>query len=99
MSQLKLSSQLISQMHQLLIQHDENAEDPGVASQYMCAMVGCLLGELDKPAAQKEEILESLRIPGEIMGGLHFLAMWQMTLRNKCTQRRRKRKSGSGSPA
>ena len=60
MSQLKLSSQLISQMHQLLIQHDENAEDPGVASQYMCAMVGCLLGELDKPAAQKEEILEQL---------------------------------------
>lgn len=60
MSQLKLSTQLVSQMHQFLIQHDENAKDPGVASQYMCAVVGCLLGELDKPASQKEEMLEQL---------------------------------------
>jgi uncharacterized tellurite resistance protein B-like protein len=60
MSQLKLSPQLVSQMHQFLIQHDENAQDPGVASQYMCAVVGCLLGEQDMPESQKEEILEQL---------------------------------------
>ncbi len=60
MSQLKLSTQLISQMHEFLIQHDENARDPGVASQYMCAVAGCLLGEQDMPASQKEEILEQL---------------------------------------
>jgi hypothetical protein len=60
MSQLKLSPQLVSQMHQFLIQHDESAQDPGVASQYMCAVVGCLLGEQDMPEAQKEEILEHL---------------------------------------
>ena len=60
MSQLKLSTQLVSQMHQFLIQHDENAKDPGVASQYMCAMVGCLVGEQDMPASQKEEILDQL---------------------------------------
>ncbi len=60
MSQLKLSTQLISQMHEFLIQHDENARDPGVASQYMCAVAGCLLGEQDMPATQKEEILEQL---------------------------------------
>jgi hypothetical protein len=60
MSQLKLSPQLVSQMHQFLIQHDEGAQDPGVASQYMCAVVGCLLGEQDMPESQKEEILEQL---------------------------------------
>jgi hypothetical protein len=60
MSQLKLSTQLVSQMHQFLIQHDENAQDPGVASQYLCAVVGCLLGQQEMPAAQKEEILEQL---------------------------------------
>ena len=60
MSQLKLSTQLVSQMHQFLRQHDENARDPGVASQYMCAVVGCLLGEQDVPEAQKEEMLEQL---------------------------------------
>ena len=60
MSQLKLSTQLVEQMHQFLIQHDENARDPGVASQYMCAVVGCLLGEQDMPESQKEEILGQL---------------------------------------
>jgi hypothetical protein len=60
MSQLKLSMQLVDQMHQSLIQHDESARDPGVASQYMCAVVGCLLGQQDMPDPQKEEILDQL---------------------------------------
>ena len=60
MSQLKLSTQLVRQMHEYLIQHDENAQDPGVASQYMCAVIGFMLGEQDMPEAQKEEILEQL---------------------------------------
>ena len=60
MSQLNLSTQLVSQMHQFLIQHDDNARDPGVASQYLCAVVGCLLGEQNMPEAQKQEILEQL---------------------------------------
>jgi hypothetical protein len=60
MSQLNLSKQLISQMHEFLIQHDENARDPGVASQYLCAAVGCLLGEQDMPESKKEELLEQL---------------------------------------
>mgnify|MGYP001813258076 CR=1 FL=1 len=60
MSQLKLSTQLVSQVHQFLIQHDESAQDPGVASQYMCAVVGCLLGKQDMPESLKEEILEQL---------------------------------------
>lgn len=55
-----MSTQLVSQMHQFLIQHDESAQDPGVASQYLCAVVGCLLGEQDVTESQKEEILENL---------------------------------------
>ena len=60
MSQLKLSTQLVDQVHQFLAQHDENAKDPGVASQYLCAVVGCLLGQQDMPESQKAEILEQL---------------------------------------
>lgn len=60
MSQLKLSTQFVETMHDFLIQHDENAQDPGVASHYMCAVVGCLLGQQDMPASQKEEIIEQL---------------------------------------
>ena len=60
MSQLNLSMQLVNQMHESLIQHDANAQDPGVASQYLCAVVGCLLGQQGMPAQQKEEIIEQL---------------------------------------
>lgn len=60
MSQLKLSPQLINQLHEFLIQHDAHAEDPGVASQYLCAVVGCLLGQQNMPESQKQEILEHL---------------------------------------
>ena len=42
------------------MQHDENAQDPGVASHYLCAVVGCLLGQQDIAKSQKEEILEQL---------------------------------------
>ena len=60
MSQLKLSTQLIDGVHDFLIQHDTNARDPGVASQYLCAVVGCLLGQQDMPKSQKDDILEQL---------------------------------------
>ncbi len=60
MSQLNLSTQLVEQMHEFLIQHDENAQDPGVASQYMCAVVGCLLGKQTMPESEKEDVIEQL---------------------------------------
>jgi uncharacterized tellurite resistance protein B-like protein len=60
MSQLNLSPQLVEQMHEFLIKHDENAQDPDVASQYMCAVVGCLLGKQEMSESQKEEVIEQL---------------------------------------
>ena len=60
MSQLQLSVALIRQLQQQLQEHDNNAEDPGVAAQYMAAFIGFLLGEQDMPESQKEDILEQL---------------------------------------
>ena len=60
MSQLQLSAQLVTEIQQLLQQHDEAASDPGVASQYLCALVGFLLGQQDMPAADKDEIRDEL---------------------------------------
>ena len=60
MSQLQLSAQLVRQMHQFLADHDNNAEDPGVAAQYLAAVIGFLLGEQDMTESQKDEILEQL---------------------------------------
>lgn len=60
MSQLQLSGPLIKSIRDLLSQHDPAAEDPGVASQYLSAVIGFLLGQEDMPDAQKQEILEEL---------------------------------------
>lgn len=60
MSQLKLSTQLVDQLQQTLIQHDEAASDPGVSSQYLAAVVGFLLGQQDMPKDRKNDILQEL---------------------------------------
>ena len=60
MSQLQLSAQFVRQMHRHLSDHDENAEDPGVAAQYLAAVIGYLLGEQDMPEAEKQDTLEQL---------------------------------------
>jgi len=60
MSELQLSTKLVGDIQSLLQQHDEAATDPGVTSQYLCAVVGFLLGQQDMPSEQKTEVLEQL---------------------------------------
>ena len=60
MSELQLSAKLVGQIQDLLQEHDPSAKDPGVTSQYLCAVVGFLLGQQDMAAAQKDEVMEQL---------------------------------------
>ncbi len=60
MAQLQLSTQLISEICDVLEKADASASDPGIASQYLSAIIGFLLGQQDMPISQKEEILEEL---------------------------------------
>ncbi|HQU15961.1 MAG: hypothetical protein B7Z66_07815 [Chromatiales bacterium 21-64-14] len=60
MSQLQLSDQLISAVQETLAAHDSNAREPGVAIQYLAAIIGYRVGKLDMPAAGKEDVLEQL---------------------------------------
>jgi len=60
MSQLQLSGKLIKDVRDVLSSHDAAAEDPGVASQYLSAVIGFLLGQEEMPEEQKEQILEEL---------------------------------------
>ena len=61
MSQLQLSGQLVKEITDCLARHDSAAQDPGVASQYLSAVIGFLLGQEDMTADQKSEILEELK--------------------------------------
>lgn len=60
MSELQLSAQLVKDIQAVLIQHDESASDPGITSQYLCAVVGFLMGQQNMPQEQKSEIIENL---------------------------------------
>ena len=60
MSQLKLSTDLIKQVLEVLEQHDSAASDHHVASQYLCAVVGFLIGQHDMPADRKNESIDEL---------------------------------------
>ena len=60
MSELQLSTKLVSDIQALLQEHDASATDPGVTSQYLCAVVGFLLGQQDMPADQKAEVMDQL---------------------------------------
>jgi len=53
MSQLKLSTGLVQQLLDVLENHDE-------ASQYLCAIVGFLVGQHDMPANQRDETIAEL---------------------------------------
>ena len=60
MSELQLSAKLVGDIQELLVRHDAASTDPGVASQYLCAVVGFLLGQQDMASSQKDDVLEQL---------------------------------------
>ena len=60
MSELQLSAKLVGDIQALLQEHDPSATDPGVTSQYLCAVVGFLLGQQNMPAPQKDDVLDQL---------------------------------------
>lgn len=60
MSELQLSAKLVSDLQAVITEHDASATDPGVASQYLAAVVGFMLGQQEMPAKQKSEIIENL---------------------------------------
>jgi len=60
MTQLQLSGQLVKDITDTLCRHDPAAQDSGVASQYLSAVVGFLVGQEDMQQGQRREILDEL---------------------------------------
>ena len=58
--ELKLSKDLIDGLVSTVIKADSRAKDPFIASQYMCAVVGYLIGSASLPAEDKKEIVDEL---------------------------------------
>ena len=60
MDQLRLSKELIDKVQQVLIEQDERARNPLLASQYLSAIIGYIIANHDLPAAEKNEIMTEL---------------------------------------
>jgi len=60
MSELKLSHELVNEITAVVKKHDDRADDPGVISQYLCAVVGFLLGQQDMGEDRKKALVEEL---------------------------------------
>ena len=58
--QLQLTGKLIDDIQNVLISHDERAQDEGITLQYLAAVSGMILSHLNMPAAQKQDFLEHL---------------------------------------
>ena len=60
MSQLQLNDDLVNDLQDLLIKHDERAEDNGVCMQYLAAVMAFMLGHQQINANDKREFLQQL---------------------------------------
>ena len=60
MSDLQLSPQMISEIESVIIQQDQQAQDPGIMMQYLAAVIGYRLGQMDMGGDDKEEFLGQL---------------------------------------
>ena len=60
MEPLKLSDELISDLQNVIVEHDERAKDGGVAIQYYAAIIGYILAHQEYPMDQKKEFLNHL---------------------------------------
>ena len=60
MDELKLSKELIDKVQQVLVVEDERAKNPLLASQYLSAIIGYLVGNHNLPAGEKNEIMNEL---------------------------------------
>ncbi len=60
MDQLRLSTELIDKVQQILIQEDERAKNPLLAGQYLAAIIGFMVGNHNIPPGEKKEIMNEL---------------------------------------
>jgi hypothetical protein len=59
--ELQLSVDMVRDIQQRITQDDERASDSGVCAQYLAAVTGFMLGQLNADNAKKKEFLSQLQ--------------------------------------
>lgn len=68
MQPINLNRELVQQLMRVLNEHDDQCQDTLVSTQYLAAVVGLLVGSIDRPSAEKEELLREINaFSGHVM--------------------------------
>ena len=68
MQPINLSRDLVQELMRTLNEHDAQCQDTMISAQYLAAVVGLLVGSLDRPPDEKEELLKEINaFSGHVM--------------------------------
>ena len=57
---INLTRELLQELMRVLHEHDAQCQDTLVSAQYLAAVVGLLVGNINRPPAEKEELLSEI---------------------------------------
>ena len=65
---INLNRELLQELMRVLRGHDDQCQDTMVSAQYLAAVVGLLVGNLNRPPPEKEELLREINaFSGHVM--------------------------------
>lgn len=75
---INLNRELVQKLMRVLNEHDAQCQDTMVSTQYLAAVVGLLVGSLNRPSAEKEELLSEINaFSGHVMNDVMNQAQQQ----------------------
>ena len=60
MQPINLTRELVQSLMRVLNEHDPQCQDAMISAQYLAAVIGVLVGNTDRPLAEKEELLREI---------------------------------------
>ena len=60
MAELSLSTEIVNKVLKVINEHDASASDSLVATQYLAAIIGCVVSKENFPDAQREDVINEL---------------------------------------
>ena len=60
MQPINLSRELVQKLMHALSEHDAQCQDPMISAQYLAAVIGLLVANVNQPASEKEELLRQI---------------------------------------
>ena len=71
MQPINLSRELVQKLMHVLNEHDAQSQDTLISAQYLAAVLGVLVGSIDRPSEEKEELLREINaFSGHVMNDI-----------------------------